>query len=101
MAVTIDERPSYFGDRMVVTGTYAAADTTIDLGSILASIDMITLTPTAVPVGILASPGPPPVTINAGDVVQVDGTTVTIHNGDDGQTGASTTGTFLAIGRRS
>ena len=100
MAVTIDERPSYFGDRMVVTGTYAAADTTIDLGSILASIDMITLTPTAVPVAVTVTTTPP-ANLNIADVVQVNGTTVTIHNGDDGQAGASTTGTFLAIGRRS
>ncbi len=100
MAVTIDERPSYFGDRMVVTGTYAASDTTIDLGSILASIDMITLTPTAAPAAV-AITTTPPANLNLADVVQVNGTTVTIHNGDDGVAGASTAGTFLAIGRRS
>jgi hypothetical protein len=31
MAVTIDPRPTYFGDRMVVTGSYEAGDTSIDL----------------------------------------------------------------------
>ena len=28
MAVTIDPRPSYFGDRIIVTGTYTGGSTT-------------------------------------------------------------------------
>ena len=39
MAVTIDSRPTYFGDRMVVTGSYEAGDTSIDLSGLLAEID--------------------------------------------------------------
>ena len=35
MAVTIDPRTTVFGDRMVVTGTYEAADASIDLSSFL------------------------------------------------------------------
>ena len=31
MAVSIDNRPTYFGDRMIVTGTFGAGDTTIAL----------------------------------------------------------------------
>lgn len=41
MAVTIDTRPTYFGDRMIVTGSFEAGDTSIDLSSQLASIDAI------------------------------------------------------------
>jgi len=99
MAVTIDPRPSYFGDRMIVTGSYAAADTTIDLGSLLASVDMCVLTPTAEPSAVTVTTTPP-ADLNIADVVQVNGTTVTIHNGDDANTGASVAGTFIAIGRR-
>ena len=43
MAVTIDPRPTYFGDRMIVTGSYAATDTSIDLSGLLASIDAVIL----------------------------------------------------------
>ena len=39
MAITIDPRPSYFGDRMIVTGTFAAGDNAVDLTDMLASID--------------------------------------------------------------
>ena len=99
MAVTIDPRPSYFGDRMIVTGSYAASDTTIDLGSLLASVDMCVLTPTEAPAGVTVTTTPA-ATLNIQDNVQVNGTTVTIHNGDDGGSGAATAGTFLAIGRR-
>ena len=99
MAVTIDPRPSYFGDRIVVTGSYAAADTTIDLGSLLANVDMCVLTPTAAPAAVTVNTSPP-ADLNIADVVQVNGTTVTIHNGDDASTGASVAGTFMAIGRR-
>ena len=47
MAVTIDPRPTYFGDRMIVTGSYAATDTSIDLSGLLASIDGVIVNPTA------------------------------------------------------
>ena len=45
MAVSIDSRPTVFGNKIVVTGTYAAADTSIDLSSMMSSIDMATATP--------------------------------------------------------
>ena len=100
MAITIDPRPTYFGDRMIVTGTYAASDTTIDLSSILASIDAVTLTATAVIDDFTTSPGPPPVTAKIPDSARIDGTSITIVSGIDG-TGAQKAGKFLAIGRRS
>jgi len=99
MAVSIDPRPTVFGDRYVVTGTYAATDTTIDLSAQLSSIDMCVLTPTAAPAAVTVTTTPP-ADLNIADVVQVDGTTVTIHNGDDAGTVASVAGTFMAMGRR-
>ena len=48
MTVTIDPRPTYFGDRMIVTGTInVASSTTIDLTGMLASIDSVTVVPFA------------------------------------------------------
>ena len=44
MVVVIDPRPTYFGDRIVITGTCAANDT-IDLTSMVASIDSCVITP--------------------------------------------------------
>tara|TARA_R100001440_G_scaffold68794_1_gene90420 strand:- start:233 stop:562 length:330 start_codon:yes stop_codon:yes gene_type:complete len=46
MAVTIDTRPTVFGDRLIVTGTYEAGDAIIDLSSQLANIDAFMLNPT-------------------------------------------------------
>ena len=80
MAVTIDPRPTYFGDRMVVTGTYETGDTSIDLSGLLASIDTAILTPTGA-----ASPA---------EVYAIDGTEVAI-------TAAAADGKFFAVGRRS
>ena len=106
MAVTIDARPTVFGDRMVVTGTYAAGDLNIDLSGILASIDMAVVTP-------IGAIGPTNLeTGGAADNSDVDGfgfkefatvaagtTTIVVNTPQAGQTLAG--GTFLAIGRRS
>tara|TARA_R100000908_G_C3655479_1_gene85235 strand:+ start:120 stop:446 length:327 start_codon:yes stop_codon:yes gene_type:complete len=108
MAVTIDTRPSYFGDRMIVTGTFAAGDNSVDLSGLLASIDFAGANFS----GIIASfqitdTGG---TANAQDVVfspdvRIDGTTIRIAGGlADGtiaNTNPTQAGTFLAIGRRS
>lgn len=102
MAVTIDPRPTTFGDRLVVTGDYAAGDTSIDLSSILASIDMATVTPTAAVAALLpeAGAGGTPITLNIADVCTVSGTTITVTEGVT--SGAGTVGgSFMAIGRRS
>ena len=104
MTVTIDPRPTYFGDRMVVTGSYETGDTSIDLSSQLASIDMAVLTPTAA----LA-----PQTLETGDAADegdaalfrfrefatVSGTTITVNTAAAAATIIG--GTFFAIGRRS
>ena len=45
MAVTIDPRPTVFGDRMIITGSYEAGDEIIDLSSQLASIDAFIINP--------------------------------------------------------
>jgi hypothetical protein len=75
MAVTINPRPTYFGDRMVVTGSTTGAEA-VDLSSLLASID--------------------------GAMVNAVGAAATVTHGISGSTlnvgGACT---FVAIGRRS
>jgi hypothetical protein len=80
MAVSIDPRPSYMGDRMIVTGTYETADTSIDLSGLLASIDMVSLTKTG-------AAGP-------AEAYSIDGTEIKL-------TAATADGKFFAIGRRS
>lgn len=101
MAVTIDPRPTYFGDRMVVTGTYAAGDTSIDLSSLLTSIDMASVTPTGATPAVLPEAGASAssITLNISDVCTVSGTTITVTEGVSGGTG-TVGGTFFAIGRR-
>ena len=108
MAVTIDARPSYFGDRMVVTGSYAAGDNEIDLSSLLVSIDFAGANSS----GIIAS-RPITDTGGAGNLqqvvfapdVRIDGTTIRIAGGladsTIGDTAPAQAGTFIAIGRRS
>lgn len=108
MAVTIDPRPTYFGDRMIVTGSYAAGDNAIDLSSMLASIDFA---------GVNSS-GPidsRPITDTGGTNdeqfvvfgvdVRIDGTTIRLAAGLADATVTDTAptqaGTFIAIGRRS
>jgi hypothetical protein len=90
MAVTIDPRPTVFGDRVIITGTYAAADTSIDLSDLLASIDFAGVNSAA---SVVATT--PPVTV--ADTAQVSDTTITVI----GTGGTTAGGTFLAIGRRS
>ena len=109
MAVTIDPRPTYFGDRMVVTGSFEAGDNEIDLSSLLVSIDFAgaNFSGAIASFQITDTGG----TANAQDVVfspdvRIDGTTIRIAAGlkDAGaiaDTAASQAGTFLAIGRRS
>ena len=102
MAVTIDPRPTYFGDRIVATGSYEATDTSIDLSSITASIDGLILNPSAntpqVVDSTVADDGGPPANLNLQDTGTVSGTTITIVPAVVG--GNTVAGTFLAIGRR-
>ncbi len=105
MAVTIDPRPTYFGDRIVVTGSYTAdAAVQIDLSSMMSSIDGIIVNPAAVsPTNIsVTDDGDNSDTLTAvslGDVGTFSGTTITI-NGVTGLGGNTAAGTFVAIGRR-
>ena len=108
MAVTIDNRPTVFGDRMIVTGTFEAGDNEIDLSDFLSEIDFAGANFS----GILAqSPitdtgaTPPTQDVLFNPQVRIDGTTVRIAAGLANATLANTTatqaGTFIAIGRRS
>jgi hypothetical protein len=89
---------------MVVTGSYAAGDTSIDLSSQLASIDMAVLTPTAAlaPQTLEtggAADGSDAVPFTLAEFATVSGTTITVNVPTAGQTIIG--GTFMAIGRRS
>ena len=109
MAVTIDPRPTYFGDRMVVTGSFEAGDNEIDLSSLLVSIDFAGANFS----GILAETpitdtgaSPPTQDVLFHPQTRIDGTTIRIAAGlkDSvaiADTAATQAGTFLAIGRRS
>ena len=108
MAVTIDPRPTYFGDRMIVTGTFEAGDNKIDLSSLLASIDFAGANFSGVlQESLITDTGgsPPTQDVLFNPQVRIDGTTVRIAAGLADSTLANTTatqgGTFLAIGRRS
>jgi hypothetical protein len=108
MAVTIDPRPTVFGDRMIITGTYDAGDNSIDLSSFLSEIDFAGANSS----GAIASR---PITDTGGVAnlqevvfapdVRIDGTTIRIAGGLADATIADTApaqaGTFIAIGRRS
>jgi len=108
MTVTIDPRPTYFGDRMVVTGSYGAGDNAIDLSSLLASIDFAGANSSgAIAARPITDTGPSPPIQNVvfGVDVRIDGTTVRLAaglaDGTIGDTAPAQAGTFIAIGRRS
>ena len=108
MAVTIDPRTSVFGDRMVVTGTYEAADATIDLSSFLSEIDMAVLTPIAagpinIEVGSAADGSDAESTLfREFATVAAGSTTITVNvpGGTHTPAVAAAGGSFIAIGRR-
>lgn len=107
MAVTIDPRPTYFGDRMVVTGTYTggSATETIDLTSFFSRVDAFVVNPDApVPQSVDASDatdGAAEHNLNLLDVAHLDTarTTITVLQASDQDNVQP--GSFLAIGRRS
>ena len=102
---TIDPRPSVFGDRVIVTGSFTAGDTgtlAIDLGSQFASIDMAfaNFTGALAPVTIDdAGASPPSQDVFINPACNINGTTLEIGSGLTAYPIAA--GTFLAIGRRS
>ena len=102
---TIDPRPSVFGDRMIITGSFTAGDTgtlAVDLSSQFSSIDMAfaNFAGALAPISITDTGG-------AGDVQDVflnphcsiNGTTLNIVSGLAAH--PLIAGTFMAIGRRS
>ena len=105
MAVSIDNRPTYFGDRMIITGTFGAGDTSISLGDILAEIDAVIVNFDAAQifkhqdVDIAGGTSYAAVDGSATDVATFNGTTITIEPPLAGQT--TNSGTFLVFGRRS
>ena len=104
MAVTIAPRPTYFGDRMIVTGSYAATDTSIDLSGLLASIDAVIVNSAIAQVkhqDIDIANGTSYAAVSGGlhDTFTFSGSTITVSPPFAGMDTAG--GTFLAIGRRS
>ncbi len=112
MAVTIDPRPTVFGDRMIITGSYEAGDTIIDLSSQLASIDAFIINPAEANVvriedidvtgGTTYAAQLVSGILDAGSFTPSGGgnsTSITIKTPAKTQT--TKAGTFLAVGRRS
>jgi hypothetical protein len=103
MTNTTDPRPTYFGDRIIITGTYSAGagPETIDLSSLVSSIDFAAVTPTGtsdVALPEAAGAGATLVTVKTTDVATVSGTTLTITAAEAGP--AVVGGTWFVIGRR-
>jgi hypothetical protein len=104
MAVTIDPRPTYFGDRIIVTGSYQAGDVSIDLSSLMTSIDAIIVNPNttvAQPVDTTAADdGGTEQSLSLLDTATFSGTTINLAPASDAGANQTVAGTFLAIGRR-
>tara|TARA_R100000900_G_scaffold47675_1_gene38445 strand:+ start:1719 stop:2045 length:327 start_codon:yes stop_codon:yes gene_type:complete len=102
---TIDPRPSYFGDRMIITGSYTAGDTgtlTIDLSSQLASIDFAGTNGAGAlsAVGIFDTGGAGDAQdVHFNNLCVINGSSILIASGNAGFPVKA--GTFIAIGRRS
>ena len=102
MTNTTDPRPPYFGDRIIITGTYTGGPgpETIDLSSLVSSIDFAAVTPTGASSVALpeAGGGASLVTVKTTDVATASGTTLTIAAAEAGP--AVIGGTWFVIGRR-
>ena len=104
MAVTFDQRPTVFGDRIIVTGTFASGDSSIDLSSMMSSVDACIANldgaASGVEVDATSAPGGT-VEVQPTLDVSISGTTVTLTTfATGGPAAPSNGGTFLAIGRR-
>ena len=105
MAATLDPRPTVFGDRMIITGSYTAGTTSIALADHLASIDAVIVNPSSAQTAkiedldIANGTTYTAVTVSNLDIATFSGTTITIAPVSTGET--TTAGTFLVIGRRS
>ena len=102
---TIDPRPTVFGDRMIITGSYTAGDTgtlTIDLSSQLSSIDFAGTNGAGAlsAVGITDTGGAADAQdVHFNNLCLINGTSLLIATGNAGFPVKA--GTFIAIGRRS
>ena len=98
-------QPDFLKDRMIITGSFDAGETSITLGDMLAEIDAIIVNFNAAQVlkhqdvDIAGGTSYAAVDGAATDVFTFSGTTITIEPPLTGQT--TNPGTFLAIGRRS
>jgi len=105
--VTIDARPTVFGDRMIITGTYDAGDNYIDLSSFFSEIDFAGVNASGVLAAeVITDTGAVPATQNVlfNPQVRIDGTALRIAsalaNGTIEDSAVTQAGTFIAIGRR-
>ena len=107
MAVTIDTRPTYFGDRLIVTGSFTGggASEVIDLTSLFSTIDAFIVnadaTPQQMDTADAVNGGGDETVIFVHPSATLDPTRTTITVRESPQSGGVTPGTFLAIGRRS
>ena len=108
MAIAFDTRPTAFGDLIMVTGTYAAADTTIDLSGFFSEVLAFDIMPTdthsttPLEMSIEGEAGPAATNVDAtlADSFKLVGTTVTLYGGAASSAGAQEPGKFVSIGRR-
>jgi len=102
MVVTFDTKPTTFGDRLIVTGTYAVDDATIDATEFFSEIHACFSMPTAATdtdTRLLRD-------LNFADLFTINLTTkiITITEGSNPRAaltaGADNAGKFMIIGRR-
>ena len=107
MAVTIDPRPTYFGDRLIVTGSFTggSATETIDLTSLFSTVDAYIInsepTPQTVDTADAVSGAGDEVVLNLMHAASIDAARTTITVFEAFAAAGVAPGTFLAIGRRS
>jgi hypothetical protein len=101
MAITIDTRVHVAGDMMVVTGTYAAGDASIDLSAHLSSVFFAGCNGSTDLAGYISAPdaATDTHTLTAQAQLEIDGTTLRFKT-LSGQDVAGSVGTFFAIGQR-
>ena len=99
MVVTINNTPTAFGDRTIMTGSYSITPPhTFDLSSVgFAEINAIFHADDVIPTAFNAKTAG---NINLPNQITFSGTTMTVGTHIVG-IGRETTGTFLVIGRRS
>ena len=109
MTVVFETRPINLGDQVMVRGTYAASDTTIDLSPYMRIVDSVQLmlpTGTATPVTSIGCDDEAGGSVNKNvptpdgcHITGTGGTSVTLFGGAV-RGGATAAGHFIAIGRK-